>query len=134
MLNDGHSLDKEPLDAVDRLLWERTARRDGDALCELFDRRAPAILGVLSRLLSRVEAEEILQEVFSDLWNETASSAAAGVSPFTWMLTRARVRATERITLIRQLSRASASGDSPRKTGGIRLADLQRAQPSSLSQ
>ncbi len=128
MQNAGPDLDSDSADALDRLLWERASRRDGDALCEMFDHRAPSILGVLIKALSRAEAEDVLQEVFSDLWTETASSSPNGTKPFAWLLGRARIRAAERMNRARRQPRGSAGpGMDPRKSGGIRLADLQRA-------
>jgi RNA polymerase sigma-70 factor (ECF subfamily) len=95
--NHGKFLDTNSAEGQDRLLWERTSRGDGEAFCELFDRRAPAILGVLSRIFNRTEGEEVLQEVFGEVWGQAASFSPNGTSPFTWMLQRARVLAAERI-------------------------------------
>lgn len=102
----GNHLDRSPAEKQDRLLWERTVRRDGEAFCELFDRRAPAILGLLRRVLDRDEAEEVLQEVFSDAWKEAASFSPNGTSPFSWMLLRARTRAAERLRMKRRQGNA----------------------------
>jgi RNA polymerase sigma-70 factor (ECF subfamily) len=93
----GNILDRPSAEQRDQLLWERTARKDEASFCELFDRRAPAILGVLCKLLSRSEAEEVLQEVFRDVWKEAASFSPNGTSPFAWILLRARARACDRL-------------------------------------
>jgi RNA polymerase sigma-70 factor (ECF subfamily) len=93
----GNLLDSQGAERRDLLLWERTARKDKASFCELFDRRAPAILGVLCKLLSRSEAEEVLQDVFRDVWREAVSFSPNGTSPFAWMLLRARARACERL-------------------------------------
>lgn len=94
MADVGHGTSEEDLD---RQLWERISRREGEALCELFDRRAPATLGMLSKVLGRSEAEVVLEEVFGDVWREAASLSLNGTSPFAWMLLRARARAVERL-------------------------------------
>lgn len=96
-MKSGNLLDKQSAEQLDRLLWERTGGRDGASFCELFDRRAPAILGMLCKLLGRSEAEEVLQEVFDDVWREAASFSPNGTSPFAWMLLRARAHACGRL-------------------------------------
>jgi RNA polymerase sigma-70 factor, ECF subfamily len=93
----GNILDKRSLEQRDRRLWERIGGRDEKSLCELFDHRAPAILGMLCKLLERSEAEEVLQEIFRDLWKEAALSSPNGTSPFAWLLLKAKARACERL-------------------------------------
>lgn len=94
-------LDKKPSEQRDRKLLERIGGRDGNSLCELFDHRAPAILGMLCKVLDRGEAEEVLQEVFRDLWQEAALCSPNGTSPFSWLLLKAQARARERLRLSR---------------------------------
>lgn len=93
----GKNLDKQHLEQRDRSLWKRIGGRDGESLCELFDHRAPAILGMLCQVLDRGEAEEVLEEVFSDLWKESALTSPNGTSPFAWLLLKAQARARERL-------------------------------------
>lgn len=81
----------------DLFLLGRVARGNGEALGELFDQRAPAILGILSRVLGREEAEEVLQDVFADIWKQAAGFHPNGTSPFSWMLQLARARAADRL-------------------------------------
>jgi DNA-directed RNA polymerase specialized sigma24 family protein len=93
----GNHLDRQRLEQRDRFLWVRIGERDGESLCELFDHRAPAILGMLCKVLDRGAAEEVLQEVFRDLWLEAAMASPNGTSPFAWLLLKAQVRARERL-------------------------------------
>lgn len=95
MQNPGTILDKTSSDR-DLLLLGRVAQGDGQALGELFDERAPAILGVLVHLLDRREAEEVVQEVFASVWADAASFQPDGTSAFGRMLLLARTRAVER--------------------------------------
>ena len=81
----------------DLFLLGQIARREEAAFCELFDQRAPAILGVLSRVLDRTQAEEVLLEVFTEVWEEASRFHPNGTSPFSWMLQLARKRAAERL-------------------------------------
>ena len=94
-------LDK-PIHDRDVALLRRIARREETAFCELFDHRAPAILGVLSRVLDRTQAEEVLLEVFTEVWEQGSRFHPNGTSPFSWMLQLARKRAAERLRAARQ--------------------------------
>lgn len=81
----------------DLFLLGQIALQEQAALSELFDQRAPAILGVLSRVLDRAQAEEVLLEVFAEVWKEASRFHPNGTSPFSWMLGLARDRAAERL-------------------------------------
>ncbi len=98
-------LDKTAARENDLFLLGRIARGDGKALADLFDERAPAILGVLCRVLAREEAETVLQEVFTEVWKEASNFHPNGTSPFGWMLLLARSRAADRLRARRQAAR-----------------------------
>ena len=99
----GPKLD-DPTHHRDVLLLRQIARREEQAFCELFDQRAPAILGILSRLLDKAQAEEVLLEVFAEVWEEAPRFHPNGTSPFSWMLQLARNRAAERLRAARRVS------------------------------
>ena len=92
----GKNIDKETKER-DLFLLGRIARGDGKALADLFEDRAPAILGILTRVLGREEAEDVLQEVFAQVWKEASGFHPNGTSPFGWMLLLARARAANRL-------------------------------------
>jgi RNA polymerase sigma-70 factor, ECF subfamily len=52
---------------------------------------------VLSRVLDKDQAEEVLLEVFAEVWEEASRFHPNGTSPFSWMLQLARKRAAERL-------------------------------------
>jgi RNA polymerase sigma-70 factor, ECF subfamily len=97
-------LNNDPAYSKDLFLLGQIARREEAAFCELFDQRAPAILGVLSRLLDKAQAEEVLIEVFAEVWEEAPRFHPNGTSPFSWMLQLARDRAAERLRSARRVS------------------------------
>lgn len=114
----------------DLSLLSRIALREESAFCELFDWRAPAILGVLSRVLDPAQAEEVLLEVFAEVWEEAPGFHANGTNPFSWMLQLARGRAAERLRAARRRAADSSppAGDPPKV---VRLAgpgEKERAQ------
>jgi RNA polymerase sigma-70 factor (ECF subfamily) len=71
---------------------------DGEALAQVFDRHSPTVLGLLHRILGRrSEAEEILQEVFLQVWTQADRYDAERSSPRGWILMLARSRALDRL-------------------------------------
>lgn len=82
----------------DRELMRRVADRDGGALAHLFERHAPVTLGLLQRILgARGEAEEVLQEVFLQIWMQADRYDGARSTPRGWILMLARSRALDRL-------------------------------------
>src|SRR3954452_4197063 len=82
----------------DRDLMRRVANRDGGALSGLFERHAPVTLGLLQRILgARGEAEEVLQEVFLQVWMQADRYDEARSTPRGWILMLARSRALDRL-------------------------------------
>jgi RNA polymerase sigma-70 factor (ECF subfamily) len=76
----------------------RVAAGDQQAFAELFDRSAPMVLGFLVRhLRARAAAEEVLQEVFLQIWEHADAYRPGGLSPFSWMIMLARHRAIDRL-------------------------------------
>ena len=85
-----HDYDVELLKAV--------ARRDEAALGQLYDRYRRILFGVLMRILNnREEAEDVLQEVFLQVWRRAADFDANRGKPFTWLVTLARSRGIDRL-------------------------------------
>ncbi|HEX9943952.1 MAG TPA: sigma-70 family RNA polymerase sigma factor [Thermoanaerobaculia bacterium] len=88
----------DPRDEEDRLLMSRVAARDGAAFARVFELHAPMALGLLNRILgARAEAEEILQEVFLQIWMQADRYDADRSSPRGWILMLARSRALDRL-------------------------------------
>lgn len=82
----------------DFYLMGRITVGDRASFAELFDRSAPTVLGFLVRILrSRGEAEEILQEVFLQVWQQAGVYRPSGLAPISWILLLARHRAIDRL-------------------------------------
>jgi RNA polymerase sigma-70 factor, ECF subfamily len=74
--------------------------RDGDeqALASLYDRYRLILFGLILRILhSQSEAEDVLQEVFLQVWQRASSFDEERGRPFTWLVTLARSRAIDRL-------------------------------------
>lgn len=88
----------DPRDTEDLKLMGRVAARDGVAFTRLFEVYAPAALGLLHRILGRrAEAEEVLQEVFLQVWTQADRYDGSRSSARGWILMLARSRALDRI-------------------------------------
>jgi RNA polymerase sigma-70 factor (ECF subfamily) len=85
-------------ETIDRDLMRRVAARDGGAFARLFEVHGPLTLGVLLRILGpRSEAEEVLQEVFLQVWMQADRYDEVRSTPRGWILMLARSRALDRL-------------------------------------
>ena len=109
-----------PQTSPDADLLHAIARGDESALAALYDRYHSILLGLLLRILhSRVEAEDVLQEVFLQIWQRAANFDEARGRAFTWMVTLARSRAIDRLRSLQSRQRAddTALRDAPEPAG-----------------
>ena len=91
----------------DAALIERIVQREEAALEALYDRYAGMLTSVLSRILrDRQAAEEILQDIFYQLWRTASQFDASRGSLSGWLLVIARNRAISRLR-----QRNPAAGD-----------------------
>lgn len=80
------------------LLLARVARQDVEALRALYEALAAQALALAQRMLgNRVEAEDVLQDVFVDVWQRSGSFDPARGSGRTWLLSIVRNRALDRL-------------------------------------
>ena len=79
---------------ADRALVEAMAAGDSQgALSEFYARFGGVVMAVLQRILaSQAEAEELLQEVFLELWRRAPSYDPGRAAVSTWVVTIARSR------------------------------------------
>ncbi len=79
-------------------LLKRIHRRDQKALSLLYDRYAPILFPLALRVVSaRDDAEEILQEVFLQVWQKADTYVAERGSVYSWVVTMCRNRSIDRI-------------------------------------
>jgi len=79
-------------------LLERTAGGDQAAFGELYDMLSSRVFGLILRVLvNRAQSEEVLQEVFLEIWQTAARFSAARGRGRTWILTIAHRRAVDRV-------------------------------------
>ena len=101
---------------VDRRLVRAIASGDRGALGELYDRHAPLLLSVGMRILrERAEAEDVLHDVFLEVWRKAHTYDPERASVRAWLLLRMRSRCLDRAKSA-ALSRRSPLDAAPQKT------------------
>ncbi len=87
-----------PMRPEDPDLLHRIAERDEHALAELYDRYSGLLLALSRRILfDASEAEEILQEVFLQVWNQAERYDRGRSSVSTWLVLITRSRSIDRL-------------------------------------
>jgi RNA polymerase sigma-70 factor (ECF subfamily) len=82
---------------------ERIGRGDPQALEQLYDRHGSAVLALCLRILrDRAEAEDVLEEVFWELWQRRGRYDGERSSPFSYLMTLSRSRALDRLRFRRR--------------------------------
>lgn len=83
-------------DVADSVLVTRVRSGDEKAMAQLYDRYSPVVYGVASRVLGNAEAaEDVLQEVFLQLWRTPESFEAGRGSLAGWLAMISRNRAVD---------------------------------------
>jgi RNA polymerase sigma-70 factor (ECF subfamily) len=95
----------------DAVLLQGVARRDETAFAQLYDRLSRPVFSLIARVLrSRAEAEEVLQEVFWQVWERAPDYRMELGSAFCWIVTIARRKAIDRVRAnARHLQRIEAA-------------------------
>src|SRR5436305_15194923 len=69
---------------------------DADALSQLYDRYNGVMKALILRIIhNETEADDLLQEVFMEIWNRAKNFSAKKGKPLGWMVTLARRRAID---------------------------------------
>lgn len=101
----------EQVQTADVELLRAVARGDERALAEIYDRYHIILFGLLVRILnSREEAEDVLQEVFLQVWRRAADFDEKRGKPFTWLVTLARSRGIDRLRNLAARERVAQAG------------------------
>jgi RNA polymerase sigma-70 factor, ECF subfamily len=83
---------------ADIALLTRVIARDGAAIGELYDRHRRLLYGLILRIVrDRSEAEEVLQEVFVQVWTRAETYNVELGAPVAWLVRIARNRAIDQL-------------------------------------
>ena len=88
-------------------LIQRVANQDREAFSQLYDRFSTLVFTLAMRMLkARSDAEDLLQEVFVQVWRQARGYSAERGSPEAWIINIARSRAIDKIRSIRRMGRS----------------------------
>ena len=91
-------LHPEQAQTTDVEILRGIAGGDEQALSSLYDRYRLILFGLILRIVhSQSEAEDVLQEVFLQVWRRASDFDETRGRPFTWLVTLARSRAIDRL-------------------------------------
>ena len=89
---------RKPDRMVEAELVRRTAERDAEALSDLYDRFSGVLLALIHRVVGGAgDAEEVLQEVFIQVWNQADRYDRSRSSVSSWLSLITRSRSIDRL-------------------------------------
>ena len=100
-------LDQRTAEESQAGLLHRIAAQDRQALAEFYDQTAAVLFSTAVRILGDAhEAEEIVQDVFVQIWNKAATFDDALGAPFHWAVGITRNRSIDRLRARQRRTRA----------------------------
>ena len=86
----------EPGAPSDLELMKAIQAKDPDALSQLYDRYNGILKALILRVIhNEAEADDLLQEIFMEIWNQAKNFSSQKGKPLGWMVTLARRRAID---------------------------------------
>ena len=108
----GTKTQDDPVDLI-----RQVARADREAFGRLYDRFAPLVFALAMRVLGRrAETEDLLQEVFLQVWRQAGTYRQDRGSPEAWIITITRSRAIDRLRSIRRREQSFVAVQDPSGT------------------
>src|SRR5215813_6350619 len=104
----------EKQEQEDRELIRRMASKDAPALDAFYRRYNQVAFGLVLRIVgNREDAEDVLTEVFWQVWQQAQRYDASRGKPVAWLLTIARTRAIDRLRSAARQPAQSGGPDQP---------------------
>lgn len=92
------NLSIRPSSSDERRLMQQIADQDETALAALYDRYSPLLFGLVLRIVKdRQEAEDLLQDIFLQVWEKASSFDHNRGHLCGWLVTLARNRSIDRV-------------------------------------
>src|SRR5438132_13212129 len=104
----GATLDQPAVaSAPDEVRMKHISSRRHEALAELYGRHSKRLRATIDGVVhEEAEADDVLQEIFIQVWKEAPRYSAKAGKPLGWMVTIARRRAIDRLRRRQAYSRA----------------------------
>ena len=94
----GLAVTNPELDVTDESVMERIQSRDPEAIGTLHERYSRLLKALIMKVLhNEAESEDLLQEVFLEIWNRAAGYNPEKGKALSWIVTLARRRAIDRL-------------------------------------
>jgi len=104
------SNNNSPFDPSDAFLMSGIRARDSESFSQLYDRHGSMVFALCVRMLhDRDEAEDVMLEVFWELWDRSGRYDASRSSPLTYLMRVTRSRLIDRLRARRSRQRAELS-------------------------
>jgi len=95
-------------------LIQRAATQDREAFSQLYDRFSTLVFSLAMRMLrAQSDAEDLLQEVFMQVWRQAGNYSQERGSPEAWIINIARSRAIDKLRSIRRRDKSFVLTDDP---------------------
>lgn len=93
---------------------QRVANHDREAFSQLYDRFSSVVFTLAMRMLKvRSDAEDLLQEVFVQIWRQADNYSVERGSPEAWIVNITRSRAIDKLRAIRRMEKSFVLTDDP---------------------
>jgi len=91
----------------DEELMRRVQQKDQGSLAILYDRYSSVLKALIMRIVhNEAEADDLLQEIYMELWNHAHNYSADKGKPLGWMVTLTRRRSIDRLRKRQSYARA----------------------------
>jgi len=122
---------------ADRAAVSRMARGDRDALADVYDRHARLLYSLALRIVRQAaDAEDVLQEVFAQVWRQASRYDVGRGTVIGWLVTLTRSRALDRLRRGRVRPQAAAdetlAREVPDSSPGVDLALVSEEQAAAV--
>ena len=103
---DDWHMDLPPPDPTDAELLRRIAAGDAEAFGQLYDRTSRVLFSMARQILRNdAAAEDLLQDVYVQVWDRAGSFDESLGRPITWLITLTRNRAVDRLRASQRFER-----------------------------
>ncbi len=97
------ALNNPSISADEAQLLARIAHRDRQAFSQLYDRYSGVLYSTIFRVLNNAdESNDVLQDVFVQIWDRAGAYDPALGKPFTWAMTLTRNKAIDRLRALKR--------------------------------